>query len=395
MDPEVSYIAMPNINKKGCSWVSDARQTHEAWYYGPSQLSYSYDHMPMCTGSHYAVRTSALKDIGGLGPELDEDMNTTVMMVSHGKHGVYAGNAIALGEGPLSFEDAAKQEFQWGKSAVISFIRWRHVLSPRGNKMRASEVYRFFMIQIWYSLQLFFSLYAWLVIGPTVFFNSWCSDQTCVLTFGSLLVYSGPIMIAQIGYNIFMRRNDWLRPRNTPFFSIDLFVYRSLRPIWNAVGIVAGIVEMLFNVVPAFGVTRKGESSTLPLGVFKMWYFNLFALYYAGFVAAKIAFYSDDVPVMLMVMYLASVFLHSYIVFKHFKDQKFMALEWLNPVGHFALISLFVGSFVATCVLFSDRIFTIENAHIFIPYFEKTYQMWTVIGLNSAALIWATIISLM
>jgi hypothetical protein len=72
-----------------------------------------------------------------------------------------------------------------------------------------------------------------------------------------------------------------------------------------------------------------------------------------------------------------------------------MALEWLNPVGHFALISLFVGSFVATCVLFSDRIFTIENAHIFIPYFEKTYQMWTVIGLNSAALIWATIISLM
>lgn len=393
MDDSVSYIAMPNINKKGCSWISDARQTHEAWYYGPSQLSYSYDHMPMCTGSHYAVRTSALKEIGGLGPELDEDMNTTIMFASRGKKGVYAGNAIAFGEGPLSFEDAAKQEFQWGKSAVISFTRWRSVLVPKENKMTANSMFRFIIMQMWYSLQLYFTLYGWLSIGPTVFFNSWCSSEdTCVLTFGSLLVYSGPIMIAQIGYNIFMRRNDWLRPRDTPFFSFDLFVYRTLRPIWNAIGIIAGVIELLFNVTPAFSVTPKGKSSTLPLGVFKLYYFNLIALYYAAFVAAKLIFYDDIVPIMLLVMYLAAVFLHVYIVFKHFMDQKFKALNWLNPIGHIMLISLFVGSFIATCVIFHDRIFVEENYKVFIPYFREIYDMWIVIGLNSAALLWAIVL---
>ncbi|AGE56435.1 cellulose synthase catalytic subunit (UDP-forming) [Paramecium bursaria Chlorella virus NE-JV-1] len=394
MDPEVDYIAMPNINKKKCSWVSDARQTHEAWYYGPSQMSFSYEHMPMMTGSHYAVRTSALKEIGGLGPELDEDMNTTIMMTSRGKRGVYAGNAIAFGEGPLSFEDAAKQEFQWGKSAIISFVRWRNVLVPKDNKMTASEKFRFFVIRTWYLMQLFFSLYAWLSIA-TVFFNSWCSEKTCVLSLANLLIYSSPIMIAHVGYNIFIRRNGWLRPNDVPFFSIDLFVYRTLRPIWNAIGIIAGIVEMIFDVVPAFGVTRKGESSTLPLGVFKMWYFNFFCLYYAVFIAAKIAFTDDDVPIMFLIMYTAAAFLHAYIVFKHFNDQKFKAITWANPIGHILLVAIVVGAFVAICVLFSDRIFTKTNADIFIPHFQHDYQMWSIVGLNAGAFLWAIIIAFM
>lgn len=394
MDPEVSYIAMPNINKKG-SWISNARQTHEAWYYGPSQLSYSYDSMPMCTGSHYAVRTSALKDVGGIGPELDEDMTTTMIMVSNGKRGVYAGNAIAFGEGPLSLEDAAKQEFQWGKSAVICFFRWRSVIFPKNNKMRPSELFRFYMIQIWYFFQLFFSLYAWFVIGPTVFTNKWCSNETCILTFGSLIVYSAPIMISQIAYNIFMRRNDLLRPRDTPFVSIDLFVYRVLRPIWNGIGIVSGIIEMVFNVVPSFSVTRKGESSTEPLGVFKLWYFQVFALYYATFISLKTFLHTDDIPVMLLVMYLSAVLLYAYIVFRHFLDQKFKALTWTNPISHTVLISSFIGVFVALCVLFSDRIFTEGNARVFVPYFEHMYQMWVVVGLNCAALAWGIIVALM
>lgn len=383
-DPDVSYIAMPNINKKG-SWISNARQTHEAWYYGPSQMSYSYDNMPMCTGSHYAVRTSALKDIGGIGPELDEDMTTTIMMVSHGKRGVYASNAIAYGEGPLSLEDAAKQEFQWGKSAMISFVRWRRVIFPKNHKMRASELFRFYMIQVWYFTQLFFPLYVWFATGPTVFTGEWCTND-CVLTFGSLIVYSAPIMVSQIGYNIFMRRHGFLRPYDTPFVSIDLFVYRALRPIWNGLGIIAGVLEMVFNIAPSFSVTRKGESSTEPLGIFSLWYLQLIYLYYAALVYTKAYVYSGDIPMMLIAMLLAIVLLYTYIVFRHFKDQHFKALTWTNPVCHSIIIIVFIGSLV---YISRERVFTKQNVRVFIPSMD-----YATIVCNGVSLIWAVVIAL-
>jgi cellulose synthase/poly-beta-1,6-N-acetylglucosamine synthase-like glycosyltransferase len=392
-DPKVSYIAMPNIAEKG-SWVSNARLTHEAWYYGPSQLSFSYDHLPMMTGSHYAVRTSALKAIGGIAPELDEDMNTTFMMASHGKQGVYAGNAFAHGEGPMSLEDAAKQEFQWGKSACISFFRWRHILYPRDTKMRLTEKMRFYQVQLWYFIQVWFSFYIWFSLAPVASFGSWCTRDKCSLTFGSLLVYSTPVLFAHIGYNIFVRRNGWLRPGEVPFVSPDLFVYRALRPMWNAIGICAGIIEMVFSVVPSFSVTRKGESSTMPLGVFTLWYFHLIALYYIAFIATELFVHDGNVPIMLLVMYAAVVSLIFYITFRHFQDQKFKSLTWANPIGHLLVNGILVGVLVAACVLCSDRIFTSENAHVFIPEFAHSWQMWAVIGANAGAIVWGIIIAL-
>ena len=37
--------------------------------HGPLGASRSAGALPACIGSHYSVRTSALKDIGGIGPE--------------------------------------------------------------------------------------------------------------------------------------------------------------------------------------------------------------------------------------------------------------------------------------------------------------------------------------
>ena len=39
---------------------------------------------PSCIGSHYAVRTHALKTIGGIGPELAEDFSTSFLLTSAG-----------------------------------------------------------------------------------------------------------------------------------------------------------------------------------------------------------------------------------------------------------------------------------------------------------------------
>lgn len=393
MDPAVNYVAMPNINKTG-SWVSNARQTQEAWYYGPSQMSYSHNYMPMMTGSHYAVRTSALKEIGGIGPELDEDMNTTIMMNSRGKKGVYAGNAIAYGEGPLCLEDAQKQELQWVKSAVISFFRWRHVLIPEDSRMPTSGIIRFFMVRTWYPIQLAFSLYTWVFIAPLVFMNKWCSTtDKCTLSFTNLVIHATPLLFANWGYEAMARKADWLRPVKTPFFSFDLVAYRILRPFWNTIGTMAGIFDMVFNVVPSFSVTRKGDSDTSPLGVFSMWYMLLIPAYYGAFIAIKLSL-GDDLPIMLVCLYATNVVVYIYIVFRHFADQKFEALSIWNYVGHITIICALVGSITALCIIFRESIFTASSLNVFLPHFAYSYDMWLTIVANGLSLSWMFILFL-
>ncbi len=49
----------------------------EATFHGPFQLGYSDGYAPLCIGSHYAVRTAAIREIGGIGPELAEDFSTS------------------------------------------------------------------------------------------------------------------------------------------------------------------------------------------------------------------------------------------------------------------------------------------------------------------------------
>lgn len=387
MDSDVSYIAMPNINKNG-SWLSNARQAQDAWNSGPSQMSYSYSYMPMMTGSHYAVRTSALKEIGGVGPELDEDMNTTIMMNARGKTGVYAGNAIAYGDGPLCLEDMQKQELQWAKSATISFFRWRHVLLPKENSMMSSgSMIRFMVLRSWYAIQFLFFMYLWIVIAPIIFVGSWCTDDKCALSFTGLLVHSTPLLFANWGYEKMARKYDWLRPAGTPFFSVDLLVYRFLRPIWNTIGIIAGIIEMLFNVVPSFSVTRKGVSETLPLGVFTMWYVLIIPVYYAIFVAIRL-FNGSTITSMSVIMFIVISCIYTYIVVRHFVDQKFRALSTWNYVGHAVIIVSLLGSVAAICVVFSDRIFVQSNIDVFIPVFMYKYDFWLTIAANASALIW-------
>lgn len=107
VDPKVGYVAAPSICDANAheSWVVNARLFAEATLHGSLQAGYNNGWAPLCIGSHYAVRTAALKEIGGLGPELAEDHTTTLMMNSYGWKGVFAFDAEAHGDGPGCFAD--------------------------------------------------------------------------------------------------------------------------------------------------------------------------------------------------------------------------------------------------------------------------------------------------
>src|SRR5205085_7524266 len=117
-DPNVGYVSAPSICDKNASesWAARGRLYVEANMHGSLQAGYNGGWAPLCIGSHYAVRTAALKHIGGLGPELAEDHSTTLLFNANGWKGVHSLDAEAIGEGPETFADFVTQEFQWAKS---------------------------------------------------------------------------------------------------------------------------------------------------------------------------------------------------------------------------------------------------------------------------------------
>ena len=62
--------------------------------------------------------SAPLRDSGGIGPELDEDYSTSMIMTAHGWRGVFAIDAIASGDGPVTFEDAMRQECVGGAAGT-------------------------------------------------------------------------------------------------------------------------------------------------------------------------------------------------------------------------------------------------------------------------------------
>ena len=85
-NPRVGYVAAPSICDRNAdsSWSARGRLYTEAVLHGSTQSGANAGYAPSCIGSHYAVRTAALKQVGGLGPELAEDFSTTLILSSMG-----------------------------------------------------------------------------------------------------------------------------------------------------------------------------------------------------------------------------------------------------------------------------------------------------------------------
>ena len=67
-DPRVGYVSAPSICDANAdtSWAARGRLYSESSMHGALQAGYTNGFAPLCIGSHYAVRTAALNEIGGL-----------------------------------------------------------------------------------------------------------------------------------------------------------------------------------------------------------------------------------------------------------------------------------------------------------------------------------------
>ena len=262
-DPRVGYVAAPSICDRNAasSWSARGRLYAEAVLHGSTQ-SGSNGYAPSCIGSHYAVRTVALQEVGGLGPELAEDFSTTLILSSSGWQGVFAMDAEAHGNGPDCLADCVTQDFQWARSMTRVLL----TVSPKywkGLSLRAKA--RLAGCQLWYPLHT-------LVMLVMVLLPAWALLSHAPLvrvSVGAFYLHFVPVGLVLLGAVVLLRIRGLLRPSTAPVISWESILFQLVRWPWALIGCVNGVWGCVTRREDGFKVTpkRHGGERPLPLRV--------------------------------------------------------------------------------------------------------------------------------
>ncbi|MDR9485535.1 MAG: glycosyltransferase [Sediminimonas sp.] len=263
-DPRIGYVSAPSIcgQNAATSWAARTRLHTEAAFHGIFQAGYAAVLSPICIGSHYAVRTAALRKVGGLGPELAEDHSTTMLMNSGGWRGIHAIDAIAVGDGPASIADLCTQEFQWSRSLLSILLRYTtHYLGPLPARLR----FLFLFCQIWYPLFAVFMVILYVVPIAAVVLDMRYAD----VTYPAFVIHAiwPPVAVTAIAYAI--RADGFFRPRDAKVLGWEKALFLALQWPWVLWGCIMAVRDRVSHRFVDFRITPKGEAAqaTLPLRV--------------------------------------------------------------------------------------------------------------------------------
>lgn len=259
-DPAIGYVAAPSVcdaNAAG-SWAARGRLHKEATFHGPFQLGHNDGFAPSCIGSHYAVRTQALRQIGGIGPELAEDFSTTFLLSAAGWQGAFAIDAEAHGDGPNTFAAMTVQEFQWARS--LSTILFG--LVPR-NIRRLPWSLR---LRLLHTLSYYFLVASATVIGITLGPTAVILGVAWInVNYFGFLAYWFTISIWLVLMTLLLRRRGMLRPPRAPIMSWENWLYSFTRWPFIALGICATMLQVVRPRAISFKVTPKSVGGLEPL----------------------------------------------------------------------------------------------------------------------------------
>lgn len=259
-DPRVGYVAAPSIcdANERIGWTVKGRLLREASMHGPIQAGCNGGWAPVCIGSHYAVRTTALRSVGGLGPELAEDYTTTLWLQSAGWDGVFAIDAEAHGDGPETVNDMLTQELQWSRSLGAILVRWapgRLRNAPLRARARLTFALAFYLMQ-----SVMFSVAALLTPVALLTRVSW--GNASLASFYLHLWLCSILLFITVRY---LRRCRVLRPEAAKTFSFALVLFQLVRWPVVAWGFVQGMWHGWRRRGSPPRVTPKGTRTAEPL----------------------------------------------------------------------------------------------------------------------------------
>jgi cellulose synthase (UDP-forming) len=259
-DEDVGYVSAPSICGANAreSWAARTRLYWEAAFHGVFQTGYSAALTPMCIGSHYAVRTSALKEAGGLGPELAEDHSTTMLISAAGWRGVHAFDAIAIGQGPETLADLVTQEFQWSRSLFSLLLRYTP--SYLG-KLPMRLKFLFLLCQTWYVFFAITMSMMYMVPIIAVTFDVRIAD----VTYPAFVGHAAPAVLVMILFAYAMKHDGFFRPHWAKVLGWEKALFTIMQWPWVYWGCLMALRDRITGKFIDFRITPKGSDTSQPL----------------------------------------------------------------------------------------------------------------------------------
>lgn len=344
-DPAIGYVSAPSICDANAShsWASRCRLYTEGLLHGALQAGYNRGWAPLCIGSHYAVRTKALKEIGGLGPELAEDHSTSLMMNAHGWKGIHAVDAIAHGDGPLTFTDLVTQEFQWSRSLVSILLNYSSRYVP---SLPWKLKFQFLFCQIWYPLYSGFLAVMFLL--PIIALVR--QEAFVAVTFPAFLAHFLPPHLLLIALTLIWKRNGWLRPVNSKPLNWEPALFLLIRWPWALAGSISAVIDRVRGGFVDFKITPKGhqQQTGIPWRVLSP-YIVLAMASLAPLVLIRDAHEANGFFIFAAINALSYALIITIIVIGHSPESKFWSLSVLRerPVQLLTAIFLFCSPIAA------------------------------------------------
>ncbi|MFD3656763.1 glycosyltransferase family 2 protein [Streptomyces sp. NPDC058620] len=259
-DSAIGYVAAPSVcdANAASSWSARGRLHREALFHGAVQLGHNGGLAPVCIGSHYAVRTRALRDIGGIGPDLAEDFSTAFLLNSAGWQGAFAIDARAHGDGPITFAAMATQEFQWSRSLAVMLIG---LLPHHLGRMSGWLRVRFLLALAFYPLLALTSTVG-LALPPVAAVTGlpWIR-----VNYFEFLGHFWAMSVWMVLLALMMRRKGLLRPSDAPVLSWENWLFSLSRWPFVAWGVAAAVLQKLRPGTVDFKVTPKNRDALEPL----------------------------------------------------------------------------------------------------------------------------------
>ena len=257
---DVGYTCAPSIcdANADAGWTVRGRLYREATLHGPMQAGANDGYGPVCIGSHYAVRTAALRSVGGLGPELAEDYSTTLSFQSGGWDGVFVLDAEAHGAGPVSVDELLTQECQWARSLGTILTQW---LPGRVRKVPWRARLRMGFSLLFYLLMgIMLTVATVLPVVGVLLQVSW-GHTTLLGFYAHMWAYS----LLVLGTAAYVRHLRVFRPHNAKLWSWEAVLFQIVRWPWTFGCFLQGMYFGWRSRTKAFKVTPKsaGAESTL------------------------------------------------------------------------------------------------------------------------------------
>ena len=265
-DPDVAFVVGPQVYGNYNNFVTKSAESQQYLFHSLLQRAANYTRSPMLVGTNYAVRTTALREVGGFQDSITEDMATSLAIHSAENprtgmrwRSVYTPDVLAVGEGPASWTDYFVQQSRWSRGTDDAFL---HRFWSAARRLSFREFRHYFLLLSFYPLTAF----AWMlgIFNLAIYFLTGAGGV--VVPASLWLMFYFDVAVCQVGVYMWNRRHN-VSPHELEGSSgvSGMLLSVLASPIYCS-----SLIATLRGKQQGFTVTPKGDTATRDsLGTFQ------------------------------------------------------------------------------------------------------------------------------